>query len=185
MQEARARHPEKRVQVWFQDEARFGQKGTNSRVWSERGSRPRAVRQTEYEWTYMFGAVCPATGETNGWVMPAANTETMNLQLADFSRQIGPDVHAILVMDRAGWHTTKRLDVPENVTPVHLPPYSPELNPVELMWRYLRQRFLSNRASPDRESLEKAVASAWLRLTDDLERVKSICGFSWICEGTN
>lgn len=88
------RHPEKRVQAWFQDEARFGQKGTNSRVWAEQGSRPRAVRQTEYEWTYMFGAVCPQTGETNGWVMPAANTETMNIQLADFSRQLGPDVHA-------------------------------------------------------------------------------------------
>ena len=143
------------------------------------------MRQTEYEWTYMFGAVCPATGETNGWLMPTANTETMAVQLSDFSRQLGPDVHAILVMDRAGWHTTKQLAVPENVTLVYLPPYSPELNPVELIWRYLRQRYLSNRVYPDRESLEKAVADAWLRLTDSPEMIRSICGFDWICEATN
>ena len=142
------------------------------------------MRQTEYEWTYMFGAVCPETGETNGWLMPFANTETMNIQLSDFSRQLGPDVHAVLVMDQAGWHTTKRLTAPENVTLVHLPPYSPELNPVELLWRYLRQRFLSNRVYPDRESLEEAVAIAWRRLTDNPEAIISICGFDWISEGT-
>ena len=129
--------------------------------------------------------VCPETGETNGWLMPAANTETMNIQLADFSRQLGPDVHAILVTDQAGWHTTKRLAVPDNVTLVHLPPYSPELNPVELLWRYLRQRYLSNRVYPDRDSLEEAVAVAWRRLTDNPETIISICSFDWISEGTN
>ncbi len=143
------------------------------------------MRQTEYEWTYMFGAACPETGETNGWLMPFANTETMSIQLSDFSRQLGPDVHAILVMDQAGWHTTKRLAVPENMTLVHLPPYSPELNPIELLWRYLRQRYLSNRVYPDRESLEEAVAMAWRRLTDNPETIVSICGFDWISEGTN
>jgi hypothetical protein len=109
------------------------------------------VRQTEYEWTYVFGAVCPETGETNGWAMLAANTETMNLHLTDFSRQVGPDVHAILVMDQAGWHTTKRLAMPENVTPVHLPPCSPELNPVELVWRYLRP--IPSTAIPEQSGL--------------------------------
>ena len=133
----------------------------------------------------MFGAVCPETGETNGWLMPFANTETMNIQLADFSRQLEPDVHAILVTDQAGWHTTKRLKVPDNVTLVHLPPYSPELNPVELLWRYLRQRYLSNRVYPDRQSLEEAVAAAWRRLTDNPETIISICSFDWISEGTN
>jgi transposase len=128
----------------------------------------------------MFGAVCPETGETNGWLMPFANTETMNIQLSDFSRQLGPDVHAILVLDQAGWHTTKRLTAPENVTP-----YSPELNPVELLWRYLRQLYLSDRVYRDRESLEEAAAIAWRRLTDNPEAIISICGFDRISEGTN
>ena len=74
-----AQHPDRKLEVWFQDEARFGQQGCNSRVWATRGSRPRALRQTEYESLYVFGAVCPASGESNAWIMPAANAQTMQV----------------------------------------------------------------------------------------------------------
>jgi len=116
----------------------------------------------------MFAAVCPQTGQSNGWVMSTADTEMMNVQLRDISGQVGDGVHVLLLMDQAGWHTGKKLEVPENITIVLLPPYSPQLNPVELIWRYLRQRYLSNRAYADGEALEDAVAEAHLRLSVDL-----------------
>lgn len=128
-------HADKRIEVWFEDEARFGQQGTLTRVWAARGRRAWALRQTEYEWVYVFGAVCPRTGQAHGWLMPKANTETMNIYLDDLSKQIEPGCHVVLVCDRAGWHRAKKLKIPHNLSLLHLPPYSPELNPAELLWR--------------------------------------------------
>lgn len=153
-------------------------------MWAERGSRPRAVHQTEYQWTYFFGTVCPATGDSNGWIMPRADTEIMNIQLRDFSQQLTPNVHAMLVLDRAGWHKSKTLEVPENITLLLLPPYSPELNPVELIWRYMRQRYLSNRVYLNETMLEEAVGDAWNRLVSNPKQIVSICSFDWIMEST-
>ena len=126
-------HPHKRLTVWFQDEARFGQQGTTTRVWAERGTRAQAIRQVEFEWVYLFGAVCPTTGQAHGCLLPYAETDTMNAYLADFSRNLAPDEHALIVLDRAGWHQSKSLDIPSNVTLLYLPPYSPELNPDEML----------------------------------------------------
>jgi hypothetical protein len=97
-----AEHPGKRIEWWFQDEARFGQQGCNSRIWGDTGSRPGAPRQTAYESLYLFGAVCPETGASNGWLMPFANTQTMQGHLDDLSRHLAVDVHAALVLDGAG-----------------------------------------------------------------------------------
>jgi len=128
----------------------------------------------------MFAAVCPQTGQSNGWVMSTADTDMMNVQLRDISRQVGDEVHVLLLMDQAGWHTGKKVDVPENITIVLLPPYSPQLNPVELIWRYLRQRYLSNRAYADGEALEDAVAEAWSRFVSESERIVRMCSLDWI-----
>lgn len=173
-----AAHPDKRVQVWFQDEARVGQRGTNSRVWADKGSRPRAPRQTQYRSVYLFGALCPETGQSKAWLMPVANTEAMNAHLADLGRQVGADTHALVVVDRAGWHTTKHLTVPATMPLLPLP--APELNPVELVWHELRQRYLSNRVYPDQTTLEEAVAAAWNALADHPERLQRLCDFDWI-----
>lgn len=178
-----ARHPDKRIEVWFQDEARFGQKGTNSRVWARRGSRPAAPRQTQYEWVYLFGAVCPESGECNGWIVPVANTEVFNHTLADLSAQLAADVHAVLVLDQAGWHMAKDVAVPPNLTLLPLPPYSPQLNPVEQVWKHLRQRHLSNRVYPDVEALDKAVGDAWLSFVGDPAQVRSLCHYHWMAFG--
>ncbi len=137
--------PNKDTQLWFQDEARIGQQGTISRMWADTGSCPRAIRQTNYKWTYLFGSVCPSTGQCHGWRMPYANTWIMNLYSKDFAAQLSKNTHALLVMDGAGWHSSKELRIPDNVSILLLPPYSPELNPAELIWRQLRQRKLSNR----------------------------------------
>lgn len=175
-----AAHPAQRIELWFQDEARFGQQGCNSRVWAERGSRPCAPRQTEYDWLYLFGAICPASGQSNGWLMPQANTRTMQAQLDDLSRSLAADVHALLVLDGAGWHQSTALRVPANLTLLVLPPYSPELNPAEMLWREMRQRYLSNRVYADHEALDSAVTTAWLSLSDDVERIRRLTNFDWI-----
>jgi hypothetical protein len=121
----------KPMEVWFQDEARVGQQGTLTRTWAERGTRPRAPRDTRYRSAYIFGAVCPGRGATAALIMPFANTEAMSAHLSEISKAVASGAHAILVMDGAGGHGANALCIPENISTVMLPPYAPELNPVE------------------------------------------------------
>lgn len=151
-----------------------------TRVWADRGSRPRVIRQTQYKWIYLFGAVCPATGAANGWLMPRADTDTLNIQLNDLSEQVDPDVHVLLILDQAGWHGAKGLRIPANITLLHLPPYSPELNPVELVWRHLRHHYLSNRHYRDHDALFEAGRHAWNTFADQPKAIRSMCLFPWI-----
>ena len=171
-------HPGKRVEVWLQDEARIGQQGTLTRVWAETGSRPSAVRQTEYEWAYLFAAVNSLTGASSALIAPTVNTQYMNEHLAFISREAGPEAHVVLVLDRAGWHVAKGVKVPANLTLLHLPPYSPELNGAERIWGYLRSHYLSNRVYKDYDELFEAIRLAWNRL--EPERLKSLTHTAWI-----
>jgi len=170
------------VEVWFQDEARFGQKGTLTRIWSERGKRATALRPMGYEWTYLFGSVCPASGMAHGLLLPYADLESMRVYLADFSRSLPIDVHAVLVCDQAGWHTSGCLVIPPNVTLLSLPAKSPELNPTELLWREMRQKHLGNRVFPDVDVMCDAVSTAWMNVIENPQRLKELCGFDWITE---
>jgi hypothetical protein len=131
---AAAAHPEQRIALWFMDEARVGQKGRLCPRWWLKGRRPPGCRDKRFAWAYLFAAVDPATGAAVALVLPEATTRTMNLFLAEVSRRLPNAVHAVLVLDRAGWHGAKALKVPGNLTLVPLPPYSPELNPVERVW---------------------------------------------------
>ena len=138
------------------------------------------MRQTEYEWIYVFGAVCPRSGQEHGWLMPKANTITMNIYLEDLSRNIAPGSHMLLICDRAGWHRSKKLNVPTNITLLLLPPYSPELNPAELLWREQRSKGLSNRVFKTYAELEQQVMCTWMQLETDPARLQSLCCFPWI-----
>jgi transposase len=162
-----------RVRTFFMDEARLGQQGTLTRVRARTGSRPGVVRQTEYEWVYPYGAVEPATGESVALLAPNANAGTMNVFLRMLSKELKAGEHAALILDGAGWHRGKALAVPDNVTCLLLPPYSPELNPVENLWRYLRSRHLSNTAYRDYDHLVDAGSDAWRKLTPEV--LKSVC----------
>jgi transposase len=168
----------KKIRVFLMDEARFGQQGTLTKMWAMRGTRPVAVKQTKYEWVYLYGAVDPATGDSAALLLPYVNTECMNLFLKVLSETLGPDEHAVLVMDNAGWHHSKRLEMPENITPLFLPPYSPELNSIERLWAYLKSHFLSNRAYADYQALLDAGSAAWCTLTNAL--IRSICATTWL-----
>ena len=109
----------------------------------------------------------------------------MGLFLAEFAAGLPEGVHAVLVLDRAGWHGAKALRVPPNVTLVPLPPYSPELNPVERVWLYLRERFLSLRVFADYRAVVDACCAAWNRLVAEPGRLRSLCDQPWIRSGTS
>ena len=151
-------------------------------MWAERGSRPSAPRDQRYAWAYLFGAICPARGIGAALVLPFANTKMMNLHLAEISANIAPGAHGLLTVDGAGWHRTgDKLRVPDNITLLHLPPYSPELNPVENVWAYLRGNKLSNRVCESHDTIVDACSDAWTWLTAQPERITSIGTREWAC----
>lgn len=162
-----------RVRVMWMDEARIGQQGTLTNTWAPRGSRPTAVKQTRYEWVYLYAAVEPATGFSSALVAPHVNTGTMNAFLRVLSSEVDPGDVVVLIMDQAGWHKAKALEVPANIVILYLPPYSPELNPVERLWAYLRSHYLSNRAYDDYDHLRDAATTAYRSLTPDI--LMSVC----------
>ena len=105
----------------------------------------------------------------------------MSLHLAEISRQVAAGAHAVVVLDRAAWHQTGgRLRVPGNVSLLRLPPYSPELNPQENVWQYLRQNQLSNRVFADYEAVVAACCTAWNALMAMPDRIRSIAARAWI-----
>jgi hypothetical protein len=169
----------KPVEVWFTDEARVGQQGTLTRIWAKRGSRPRAPRDRRYEWAYLFGAVCPERSTGAAVIMPEVNIEAMNVHLAEISRCVSVGAIALLVLDGAGWHSSPRLNVPDNVVLLPLPPYAPELNPVENVWEFLRANLLSHRVWDTYEEILDACSIAWNKLMQAPERIASITRRSW------
>jgi transposase len=170
--------------VWFEDEARFGQKGTLTAVWAERGSRPTAPKQTGYANLRVLSAVCPAAGRAEGLVAPRLNAGVVQMLLDQLSATVPRGTHVLLVWDRAGYHVAKALRVPANLTVLCLPPYAPELNPVGRLWRYLRQRHWSNRVYPDVEALEEAAVSGWRAVCLRQDKVKSICRCEYLPPGS-
>ena len=131
----------------------------------------------------MFAAVEPATGAGFCLVLPEVSTVAMQAFLDGFSARLAPDVHAALVLDGAGWHTSLALRVPNNVTLVLQPPYAPEVNPVERVWLYLRERFLSHRLHPDYAAVLEAACGAWRRLSP--ERLRSLTNYPWLPQVSN
>ena len=174
-----ARAKGKPIEIWFQDEARVGQQGTLTRIWAKKGTRPRAVRDTRYKWAYIFGAVCPERGVGAGLVMPFADTEAMNAHLAEIARTISPGAHAVLLVDGAGWHISGKLKLPTTISLVTLPPYTPELNPVENIWGYLRQNKLSNRTYNTYKQIVDACCEAWKTIIDAPALITSITTRDW------
>jgi hypothetical protein len=138
------------------------------------------VRQTQYDYLWVIAAACPATGAAAGIIMPHLDTEVINLFLGEFSRQLAPDVQAVLIWDGAGFHTAKALVVPANVSLIRLPPYSPELNPIENLWHYLRSHYWSNRVYEDWEALKEAAVAGMVAVGTDVDRIKSVCAAPYL-----
>ena len=148
--------------------------------WYQRGVRPPGLADKRFESLYLFAACRPGTDAAFAFSLDPATTETMNLFLVDFARQLEPATHAVLLLDQAGWHGAKRLAVPANVTLLPLPAYSPELNPVERIWLYLRERFLSHRVLDSYQAVLDAACDAWNALVAETGRLASLTAYPYL-----
>ena len=153
------------------------------RQWARRGTRPRQPADQRYESAYLFGAICPARGTGAALALPFADTEAMQLHLDEIARTVAKGAHAVLLLDRAGWHTTGALADPKNITLILLPSRAPELNPVENVWQYLRQNWLSNRIFETYDHIIDAACDAWRKLIAQPATITSIGTRQWALNG--
>jgi hypothetical protein len=161
------------------DEARIGQKNSLTRVWGQTGSRPVAPKDLGFASAYLFGAVCPSEGKAAALIMPICNTAAMNHHLNEISSQVAAEAHAVVILDGAGWHRSQGLLVPGNITLLELPPYSPELNPVERIWHYLRSHWLANSVFRRLADIMDACEMAWNRFATNHGLIRSLCAVAW------
>jgi transposase len=129
---------------------------------------------------YVLGAACPQTGQSVGLVCPNLNTDSVNVFFREFEKETNPAHHIVMIWDQAGFHTCKNLKLPPNVTIIPLPPYSPQLNPVEKLWQYLRRHYWSNRVYKDYDALRLAAVEAWQNTCLDPSKIKSICRVKYV-----
>ncbi len=180
MAEIRQRLPDGvEIELWWQDEARIGQKNKITRRWARRGTRPRAAQDQRTKWAYIFGAICPAKGKGAGLVMPYCNSHAMSAHLAEVALAVDANAHAVVLLDQAGWHLSAKVQVPDNITLMPLPPRSPELNPVENIWQFMRDNWLSNRVFTSYENIVATCCEAWNNLIDEPWKIMSIGLRQW------
>jgi transposase len=167
------------IELWFQDEARIGQKNKITRRWARKGTRPRAPHDQRTKWAYIFGAICPAKGKGAGLVMPWCDTQAMAAHLAEISKAVDPGAHAVVILDQAGWHMSAKLAIPNNITLLPLPSRSPELNPVENIWQFMRDNWLSNRIFQSYDDIVALCCEAWNKLIERPWKIISIGMREW------
>jgi transposase len=167
------------IRVMFMDEARFGRISDPHRCWAPAGLRPTVPCQVVREFTYSYAAVCPFDGHLDTLILPEVNTPTMSFYLDYVSRR-HPDEHVVIIMDQAGWHKARKLRIPRNITLHWLPPYSPELNPVEHLWQHIRKSAFHNRVFHSLDAVEDALEAALASLLHNPSTVRSLTLFSWI-----
>lgn len=145
-----------------------------SKTWAPKGSRPPVPVDTRYENAYIFGAFCPERDAAVGLILPNADTKGMQIFLDELSKTLPENVHAAVIMDGAGWHRAKSLRVPENVSPIDIPPYSPECNTAEKPWQFLKDNYLANRIFDSYEHILDACQDAWRAMVAEPGRVASL-----------
>lgn len=158
---------------------RIGQQNTITRLWAPKGERPRAVRQQQFESAYVFGAVCAQLDKAVALVLPEVGIEGMKLQMQQIAAETPQGYVSVVLCDRAAWHTSKKILEYDNVIILHLPPVSPELNPVEQLWRQLRHMFFANRVFKDYEAILEACCTAWRAFTGVPNAIKQLCSRGW------
>lgn len=168
-----------RLRLMFQDEGRFGRISRPQRCWAPRGIRPCVAQQIVREYIYAFVAASPHDGTMDSLILPQVSEWTMSIFLKEVSDR-HPDDFILMVVDGAGWHKAKALDVPANMALIFLPPYSPELNPVEHVWGHIRENGFHNKVFNSIDAVEDQLTQSLRALENDAELVAKITGFPWI-----
>ena len=135
------------------------------------------MKQQQFTYSYIYGAICPSTAQAVGLILPSANTSCMTLHIDEISRSIPDGRHALVIMDGAGWHQVSHNR--DNVSILKIPPYSPELNPCEQVWQYIKDRWLKNRTYKDYDDILTVATEAWQSFVAEDERVQSLCSRAW------
>ena len=166
----------------FQDEAGFGRIDKPKYRWCEKGVRPSVPCHHIREYRYAYGAIEPLTGDSFFFVMPYCNTVCMNLFLEELSKKYSEDM-IVLCCDGAAWHKSSTLEVPKNVILQYIPPYTPEMNPIEQIWKEIRKRGFRNEVFGTLEKVVDRLCDTIRSLTSDT--VSSIAHRDWIIKAFN
>lgn len=163
----------------FQDEARFGRINPPRRCWAPRGIRPAVCSQFVREYTYVYGAVSPSDGKLDTLILPVVNADAMSIFLREISNRY-PEEQILMFLDSASWHKANELIIPDNIDLTPLPPYSPQLNPMENMWEEIREKGFKNKMFLSLDSVEDQLMKTLRSMEEDTKRNASIAGFKWI-----
>jgi transposase len=177
--EAVKNKPDLPLRLMFQDEARFGRINDIRRAWAPKPIRPMCTDMITHEYTYAYAAVDIVSGHVDSLILPNVNTSCMQVFLDEISAR-HPQDHIVMVIDGAGWHRSLALNIPSTITLIQLPPYAPELNPVEHLWDELREKFFHNRVFKTLDALEDQLELGLKTLELDPTRCKSIVQWPWI-----
>jgi transposase len=180
LQTVQSAPPAASIELWSSDEHRVGLKPILRRIWCPQGQRPLVAVRPRYQWLYVYGFVCPTTGQTFWLLLPTVSIPAFNVALGEFSEAVGagPDKQVLLVLDRAGWHMSPQVQVPTGLHLVFLPPYSPELQPAERLWS-LTDEPLANRPWRDLDELMEVQAERCRTLQQMPDVVRARTHFHW------
>ena len=167
------------VRLMFQDEARFGRINDPRRCWAPPGVRPEVGMQIVREYTYAFGAASPHDGTLVSLILPVVTAEAMSIFLAEVAQR-HPEDFILMVLDGAGWHRAFTLVIPENMKLLPLPPYSPQLNPMEHIWDEVREKWFANEVFDGLDGVENRLEESLVYLEQNKSLIASITGFDWI-----
>jgi transposase len=180
LEELKRGHPGAEVQLWAEDEARLGLKPVMRRVWAPVGKRPVARFKRGYKWTYLYGFVRPESGEVYWLIVPTVNVKLFSMALNEFAKEVGAgkDKRVLLVVDQAGWHTGKEVEVPEGIHLEFLPSGSPELQPAERLCP-LTNEGVANRLFEEIEEIEEVLMERCVELLDQSESIRALTNYHW------
>lgn len=173
-------YPTAKVELWCTDEQRLGLKPIVRKVWSPIGQRPPVKVHQRYQWTYLYAFAHPNSGEVHWLILPTVNAEVFSVALENFAREVGAGTtrRILLVLDRAGWHTAKKLRVPEGIHLEFLPSHSPELQPSERLWP-LSNEGVANRHFEEIEEMEQTLATRCVALGEQPDLIRSYLRYHW------
>jgi hypothetical protein len=169
------------VEVWAEDEGRLGLKPITRRLWFTKGTRPIALQRRRYQWLQLYSFVHPSSGRSEWFLLPFVNVAAMQAALTAFARYANPSgtKSIVLLVDRAGWHTSPELNIPDGLFLFPLPPYTPELQPVECAWPLVRES-VANQPFDNLGEMEKVIVKRCRYLIDHQNVLKGAVGFDWI-----
>lgn len=167
------------MKLFFEDEARFGRINNVRKCWSVKGNRPLVKQQLIREYIYAYNGVCPQTGETFSLIMPDSTTNSMQIFIHLLAAHYS-NYRIVLCMDKAGWHTSKQLIFPENIIGWFLPPYSPELNPVEMIWKRIRANYFNNKSFETLDDVEETLNTALAETYQSKNEIKQLTNYKWM-----